>query len=843
MTALWYNRRLPPLLEHHTFAGHSIAAKAQELNNVYDDHDIVGPERTPPPPDPTRHQRKRSAQWKRWQGEVIPAVIPYFVRLLYKTKSLRHTDDLELLQIPSRTTCACNLKNSLRHRFGNCLMWYIHLRQQTKERYSKLLKAARVIHLGVAKTAEDADPPLTMKMIDNLAGPHPGPLAGVSPIGDVQAGQDCPLPQKKRTVLDRYEASFKAADEKQEKASTEFFEDTAIMGLLCRHDRVLWLVNMHSAGEKQFNVVVLLETLFQHLPLDIWVGLLYDLTCAFERSCRLAFAVSVCHVFGHEWACQLLYHPCKHVGFGFSNGEGCERFWHLISHLITNLCIYGIEHADEGSLTRLGEWIRHRHLHSVKKHLAAQDVLRESGQMMALLRAQWALQVTTQTRPLPRHSKNKGQDTVNGVILQRAAVKTRKTQLAQLRESFLDAVAEEDPDAAQQSLKNPTTSEYISLRMNARALKRRRLRDRLRLRKFELDKMERSFRRLVNESAVKRCEPTISKVNNEYNKLCGQITQEGKALWGTIAPVPSPAKGIRQLDVDDGIWQDVGLDDNDREPGSRVRSGIKAMLELDRCDEEDIWLKKERCSLQVWFAEEWAVVNVAMEMVGKCFIERRNKPADNGFAESKADRYQLQLLRDNLVSLCATWDRALPDLGVATSALPAWGPSAGELSTCAVDAHIPAQEDRHYRESWSNEDDESGGEESGGEEEDFVTLALETAHIYYIYNSERVLQRCHLDTLDAEVLPRHLTSNGAAVWPGTYFPLASYVHHRILFPYTQPTATSVLPVLTSRSPTRLPSKQPSAMKDVKDGKRIVIILDKTVRHAYLGDGQPLLVNL
>ncbi|KAJ7453455.1 hypothetical protein FB451DRAFT_1185263 [Mycena latifolia] len=65
-----------------------------------------------------------------------------------------------------------------------------------------------------------------------------------------------------RLVLDKCESSFKAADEKREKASTKFFDDTGIMGLLCHHDRVLWLVNMRTAGEKQYYVLVLLEMLF-----------------------------------------------------------------------------------------------------------------------------------------------------------------------------------------------------------------------------------------------------------------------------------------------------------------------------------------------------------------------------------------------------------------------------------------------------------------------------------------------------------------------------------------------------------------------------------------------------
>ncbi|KAJ7688715.1 hypothetical protein B0H17DRAFT_1202793 [Mycena rosella] len=539
-----------------------------------------------------------------------------------------------------------------------------------------------------------------------------------------------------RSILDGCEASFKAADEKREKESTEFFEDTAIMGLLWRHDRVLWLVNMHS-----------------HLPLNITIGLLYDVACSFEWTCRkwgfparfmdcLAFAVSVFHAFGREWACQLLYHPRKCKGFGFMNGEGCEHFWHSISHLIANLRICGIEHADEASLTNLGEWIRRRHLHSMKKRADATEALAKCGKPFTLLRAQWALQVKTQTKPLPRRSKNKGQQAVNAVMLMRTALKIRRTQVTQIRHRFLDAVQEEDPDAAvyevelaateealttaarhlhnkeealgvsqRQALHNLATSQYLHLRMNARALKRR-LRDRLRSRKFELDKVERSFRRLVNnqklyshtESTVKRREPTISKVNADYNKLCGELAkliQEGKAPRGAIAPRPIPAKGIWQLDVDDGIWQDVGLDDDNAEAAIEPPLGCATKT-----------LVKERCSLQEWFAEEWATVSLAITTA------RKGK-----------DKYQLRLIRDKLMRLCATWDKCLPDLGVDQGALPPLGPAPAEISACVVEAHVAARgEDRHYGGSLSDDED---GDDSGGEDGDFGTLdAVETADIY-----------------------------------------------------------------------------------------------------------------
>ncbi|KIJ32650.1 hypothetical protein M422DRAFT_184280 [Sphaerobolus stellatus SS14] len=123
--------------------------------------------------------------------------------------------------------------------------------------------------------------------------------------------------------------------------------------MLCRHDRLLWVVNLTSAGEKQFYVYALLERLFQELPGDWDVGLLYDIACQIQRSMmkwgflkdvfpRMHFAVSVFHAYGHQWACQLVYHPRKCEGFGLTDGEGCERFWSSIKRLIPSLRISGV---------------------------------------------------------------------------------------------------------------------------------------------------------------------------------------------------------------------------------------------------------------------------------------------------------------------------------------------------------------------------------------------------------------------------------------------------------------------------------------------------------------------
>jgi hypothetical protein len=154
-------------------------------------------------------------------------------------------------------------------------------------------------------------------------------------------------------ILDECQKSFKAANEDQQKASTKFFADTGLMALLCHHDRVLWLVNMVSAGERQHYTIALILQLFKHLPESVTVGMLYDIGCQLHRSCekwdllsdylpRIKFGISVFHVFGHQWPCQLLYHPRKCIGFSLTDGEGCERFWSSIKKLIPVLRVSGV---------------------------------------------------------------------------------------------------------------------------------------------------------------------------------------------------------------------------------------------------------------------------------------------------------------------------------------------------------------------------------------------------------------------------------------------------------------------------------------------------------------------
>ena len=56
------------------------------------------------------------------------------------------------------------------------------------------------------------------------------------------------------------------------------------MALICMHDRVLYLANITSAGEKQYYAVALLMALFGGLPSWWKAGILYNIGCQLHRS-------------------------------------------------------------------------------------------------------------------------------------------------------------------------------------------------------------------------------------------------------------------------------------------------------------------------------------------------------------------------------------------------------------------------------------------------------------------------------------------------------------------------------------------------------------------------------
>src|SRR5260370_3181103 len=154
-------------------------------------------------------------------------------------------------------------------------------------------------------------------------------------------------------ALDACGGSFVAVDGDCIKASMKYFKDTSLilMAVLCCHDQALFLTNLWTAGEKHFYALALIAAVLAHLPPHWCIGILYDISCQLHHSLNkhdywmdwlscIEFSVLVFHAYGHQWSCQLLYHPRKSGIWGLSDGEGCEQFWSELWKLIPNLCCH-----------------------------------------------------------------------------------------------------------------------------------------------------------------------------------------------------------------------------------------------------------------------------------------------------------------------------------------------------------------------------------------------------------------------------------------------------------------------------------------------------------------------
>jgi hypothetical protein len=126
------------------------------------------------------------------------------------------------------------------------------------------------------------------------------------------------------------------------------------------------------------------------------------------------------------------------------------------------------------------------------------------------------------------------------------------------------------------------------------------------------------------QAQIKRREPGITRLVKVFNDLCSQISalvDSGDAPHGAKVPDQIQRDGLFQLDVDNDIWQDIPLDDEGMPMwlgDEQVREGIKWMLQLDRCIEEEHRLLRERVAMQDWMIEEWGQIQRAQQCTGEC---------------------------------------------------------------------------------------------------------------------------------------------------------------------------------------------------------------------------------
>jgi hypothetical protein len=113
--------------------------------------------------------------------------------------------------------------------------------------------------------------------------------------------------------------------------------------------------------------------------------------------------------------------------------------------------------------------------------------------------------------------------------------------------------------------------------------------------------------------AMQSCKP--------LHRLAEMITR-GEAPRGAVPAKLIDRAGVFDLDVDDDIWQDTGLEDF--ESGTplwlsddAVRTGIRLILDYDRCVEEEVRVVQERTTLQEWAVTQWEALCEASSKIGK----------------------------------------------------------------------------------------------------------------------------------------------------------------------------------------------------------------------------------
>ncbi|CAD6934943.1 unnamed protein product [Tilletia laevis] len=139
----------------------------------------------------------------------------------------------------------------------------------------------------------------------------------------------------------------KAAIDQMVKTTLGPFDIGGVFGMTCRHGAPLFLADVKESGEAHYYAYALIQHLVDTCGIKLrTLGICYDISCkidvsprmkkAFQRQpVKVAYAVSLFHVYGHDYTCQLKYSPRRMPGFGLTDGESLERLWSALSDLVS----------------------------------------------------------------------------------------------------------------------------------------------------------------------------------------------------------------------------------------------------------------------------------------------------------------------------------------------------------------------------------------------------------------------------------------------------------------------------------------------------------------------------
>ncbi|KAF9504419.1 hypothetical protein BS47DRAFT_1368811 [Hydnum rufescens UP504] len=364
---------------------------------------------------------------------------------------------------------------------------------------------------------------------------------------------------------------------------------------------------MWTAGEKQFYVFALLDAPIKHLPHHWRIGALYDIGCQIDQLLKkwdflpewlgcLEWGVLIFHAYGHQWTCQLWYHPQKNEIWGLSDGEGCEQFWTQ-----EKLGLQSIEYLQ-----------------------------------------QFKEQQLYHSQPISWQSQTQGAHAIDCILSLHSTLDSQQENLQDLIKEGNDMVGEDSASEAvlmewQEKVKS-TKASVVHLENNIQrkvedlklwdwvaAQKLEQLLQKLREQKFELATLDCTHSTHIldqkmkahAEKAVKHCssgiEGTMKKCNMtlvemvEYRRRSKSISRDAY-----IPPMLLQEEGLYRLDVDQDIWEDTWGDVTDFPDGvlppwladASIKQGICTVQEIINCKEE-----LEQCKVEHTWRKGLSLIN------------------------------------------------------------------------------------------------------------------------------------------------------------------------------------------------------------------------------------------
>ncbi|KAF9511270.1 hypothetical protein BS47DRAFT_1373123 [Hydnum rufescens UP504] len=284
----------------------------------------------------------------------------------------------------------------------------------------------------------------------------------------------------------------------------------------------------------------------------------------------IVFGISVFHAYSHQWVCQLWCHPQKGNMWGLTDGEGCERLWSDLRSLIPNLCVTGfhcqlflldlqIEHQDCLKLCQaayqsrpLEQQSKKKSFHAVEKILAVYLIEVLQKQLM----------------PVPLSDSIASQNEV-AEITTSIAEQEKIVSCLSKQDNDLMAVLQLGDPISYKKLKKMRGHAWFEHQLNMWALKAHII-VKVCEKNFETHNLTGAYSNHNTmehtTKALKRRYHSVTSLVADYNKWqlnMMKLRGQGRISKNAIIPPPIDMKGLFGLDVNNDIWQDIGLADDE----------------------------------------------------------------------------------------------------------------------------------------------------------------------------------------------------------------------------------------------------------------------------------------